>query len=501
MFNGGNTENPDLVSVQLDGDQLLFKFDERINQDDDIVQNTSGLRFYTQNAETFPSSMVKERGPRTLSAIYDLPPGVTLDDAIGGFVVAGTVVGDQPNQNDLNELDEEAIFSTTQAEVCPAAPATGETGDGSGPTEAPDLLEVDNFRRGPFTDDYEPTTCVDFTFDQVAYLNGGTRSNFHLVPLDGSDALDGSTNQTPESDEEGDIVVTVIFPGDIEPNDFARGYVDTGVVNSDPNTINSDNPANINQAGDIEPRTLTENPDLVDVERDGENSALFTFDEDLTTDDVAQNSSGLRVYFPRAEQGSTIPFASSSRVEVVDSDTLRAFYDAYPGDYTLADAVGAYVVQGAVQAAQGSRGGNNGANAFDEVLIAASPNPDLTCNDVAVTIDGRGRINGTSGDDVILGSDRDDTIKGRGGDDLICGAGGDDDISGNGGVDTIFGDAGSDTLAGGGGDDTIRGGGGGDTMAGRAGDDDLVGGQGNDTANGGPGTDACTAEETSNCER
>ena len=42
----------------------------------------------------------------------------------------------------------------------------GCTGDGSGPTKAPDLMSVGNFRRGPFTVEYEPTTCVDFVFDQ-----------------------------------------------------------------------------------------------------------------------------------------------------------------------------------------------------------------------------------------------------------------------------------------------------------------------------------------------
>lgn len=56
----------------------------------------------------------------------------------------------------------------------------------AGPTEAPDLVRIDNFRRGPYTDQFEPTTCVDFSFDQSAYLNGGTRSTFHLVPLDGA---------------------------------------------------------------------------------------------------------------------------------------------------------------------------------------------------------------------------------------------------------------------------------------------------------------------------
>lgn len=43
---------------------------------------------------------------------------------------------------------------------------------------------------------------MDFVFDPVAYLNGSNRSSIHMIPLDASDALDGSSSQTPESDVE-----------------------------------------------------------------------------------------------------------------------------------------------------------------------------------------------------------------------------------------------------------------------------------------------------------
>lgn len=377
VSNGGNTANPDLVSVTQDGDQLLFEFDEPIDRDDDVVQNTSGLRFYTASGDTYNSSVVRtvEGSSMSLRAIYDLPAGVTLDDAAGGFVIAGTVVGDEPDSNDLNELDEASpvIVENPLAVVCPAAPETGEVGDGSGVTEAPDLLAVGNFRRGPFTVDFLPTTCVDFAFDQAAYLNGGTRSNFSLVPLDASDALPGSTNQTPEDDQEGDVVVTVIFPGDLSPADYARGFVDTGVVNSDANTANAANPYNINQAANIGPNTLTENPDLEQdlnsIERGSNVYLTFVFDEPLTDDDVVQNTSGLRVYFPATSQGSTIPSAGAVKVKRINATTLRAKFKDLPEGYRLSDAVGAFVVQGTVQAAVGSRGGNDGKSAFDETFL------------------------------------------------------------------------------------------------------------------------------------
>jgi hypothetical protein len=372
----GITTNPDLLSVTQDGDQLIFEFDEPIDRDDDVIQNTSGLRFFTVNGDTYNSSVVRtvEGSSTELRAIYDLPPGVTLDDAVGGFVVAGTVVGDEPDSNDLNELDEAAplVVEAPLAAVCPEAPETGDTGAQSGPTEAPDLLEVGNFRRGPFTVDFLPTTCVDFVFDQEAYLKGSL-SDFNLVPLDGGDALPGSTNQVAEDDQEGDVVVTVIFPGALSPEAYARGFVDTGVVNSDAGSPTADNPTNINQAANIEPIVLTENPDLEQdlaaVERQSSVWLYFVFDEPLTDDDIVQNTSGLRVYFPSTSQSATIPSAGAVKVKRVNETTLRAKFKDLPEGYKLSDAVGAFVVQGSVQAAPGSQGGNDGANAFDETFL------------------------------------------------------------------------------------------------------------------------------------
>ena len=372
----GITANPDLISVTQDGDQMIFEFDEPIDRDDDVIQNTSGLRFFTANGDTYNSSVVRTVGGSStkLRAIYDLPEGVTLDDAVGGFVVAGTVVGDEPNANDLNELDEAApiIVEAPLAAVCPAAPQTGEVGDESGPTEAPDLLAVDNFRRGPFTADFEATTCVDFVFDQGAYLKGSL-SDFNLVPLSGGDALPGSTNQVAEDDQEGDVVVTVIFPGDLSPEDYARGFVDTGVVNSAEGSPTADNPTNINQAANVPPNVLTENPDLEQdleaVERQSSVWLYFVFDEPLTDDDIVRNTSGLQVYFPSTSQGATIPSAGAVKVKRVNETTLRAKFKDLPEGYKLSDAVGAFVDQGSVQAAPGSQGGNDGTNAFDETFL------------------------------------------------------------------------------------------------------------------------------------
>src|SRR5258706_10844191 len=76
-------------------------------------------------------------------------------------------------------------------------------------------------------------------------------------------------------------------------------------------------------------------------------------------------------------------------------------------------------------------------------------------------------IDGTRGDDVIVGSDGDDTIDGRGGNDFICGAAGNDSIAVEGGNSVVRGDTGDDdltasnvhsvTLVGDGGHDTLEG--------------------------------------------
>jgi RTX calcium-binding nonapeptide repeat (4 copies) len=59
---------------------------------------------------------------------------------------------------------------------------------------------------------------------------------------------------------------------------------------------------------------------------------------------------------------------------------------------------------------------------------------------VPATISGAGVINGTPGDDVIVGSSGNDVINGLGGDDLVCGGLGNDIINGGDGNDTLIGD-------------------------------------------------------------
>jgi Ca2+-binding RTX toxin-like protein len=89
------------------------------------------------------------------------------------------------------------------------------------------------------------------------------------------------------------------------------------------------------------------------------------------------------------------------------------------------------------------------------------------------TIVSSGEIEGTSGDDVIVGSNGSDEIRGLGGDDLICGRSGFDTIDGGAGNDNLGGGDKSDTLRGGSGNDRLRGGRMFDFLEGGPGDDKI----------------------------
>jgi Ca2+-binding RTX toxin-like protein len=95
-------------------------------------------------------------------------------------------------------------------------------------------------------------------------------------------------------------------------------------------------------------------------------------------------------------------------------------------------------------------------------------------------VTGSGTIQGTGGDDLILGSDGDDVIFGGGGNDIICGFRGADQLFGEGGNDLLKGLAGDDKLYGGAGNDRLEGGAGNDRVDGGAGTNILKGGAGDD---------------------
>ena len=346
-----STKHPDLVSVTKDADQFLYKFDQPLTKDD-VVQDTGGLRLYFPGSQRTQATAVDTTDDRKVlrATFKQLPEGLSLSDATGAFVTQGTVQG--KSEGATNAFDELSSLEDTGAEVCPASKNTGETGGKNGPTKAPDLMEMGNFRRGLSTAQGEPRTCVDFTFDQKTFLTGGNRSSFHLIPKKGGDALD-ATNIIPDKDVSGDTIVTVMFPGDLEPKDFARGYVDKNILSS---SGKGDGPTNVNQAAHASEDGRTKYPDLLSITRD-DDKFLFEFDQPLTQEDVVQDTGGLRLYFPETQQSQATGVEKAEGPKV-----LQATFKQLPEDVSLSDAIGGFVTQGAVQGK-----GKNASNAFDEV--------------------------------------------------------------------------------------------------------------------------------------
>lgn len=229
-------------------------------------------------------------------------------------------------------------------------------------TRAPDLVRVTDFSVGP-TVSGGPSTCVSFTFDQQVFLTGGDRTNFHLVPTDGDDAADGTSQKSNVCrDRNGDRTIVVIFKGNLNAADYARGYVDNSTVSSN---AQGNAPTNVPQSEDIRPNTNTVNPDLVSVTVNCRRQvAFYRFDEALAQEDVIQDTSGLRLYFNGTKR------ASAQKVEKTGNKKLlkASFKGGLPQGRTIGDAKGAFVTAGTVVGGQapGGPGGENG-NAFDEV--------------------------------------------------------------------------------------------------------------------------------------
>jgi Ca2+-binding RTX toxin-like protein len=169
-----------------------------------------------------------------------------------------------------------------------------------------------------------------------------------------------------------------------------------------------------------------------------------------------------------------------------DGGTLRVYAD---GDFTYTPAAGTNLTAAGLHDQFGYRLLDDGKTAEATVHLYSDD----------------ARVNGTVGDELIDlsgtttsvlvdGSAGNDTILGGSGDDVIDGGTGNDSISGGAGDDTIYGGAGNDTIDGGAGDDVIYGGAGNDVIDGGAGDDTIYGGSGNDTVSGGLGSDLLIVE-------
>ena len=121
-------------------------------------------------------------------------------------------------------------------------------------------------------------------------------------------------------------------------------------------------------------------------------------------------------------------------------------------------------------------------------------------NDLIIALEGNDRIAGLNGDDCIVGGPGTDQISGDNGNDAIDAGEGNDHVAGGNGNEVITGGSGNDTMDGANGIDQITGGPGNDIMTGGNGNDSLQGDGGTDTAVGGAGSDTCSAETKTQCE-
>ena len=92
----------------------------------------------------------------------------------------------------------------------------------------------------------------------------------------------------------------------------------------------------------------------------------------------------------------------------------------------------------------------------------------------------RQHVQGTNGNDILIGSGGSETLSGGNGHDRLTGGAGHDRLLGGNGNDQLYGGGGKDMLDGGAGNDKVLGGGGADTFIFDLGNDKLVGGKGRD---------------------
>lgn len=131
----------------------------------------------------------------------------------------------------------------------------------------------------------------------------------------------------------------------------------------------------------------------------------------------------------------------------------------------------------------------------DDLIVGSAAGDEIYGNG------GNDTLHGAGGDDLIKGRSGDDTILGGDGDDRIWGGKDNDRIEGGAGNDSLYGDdlnsdQGNDVMYGGDGNDLLKGRGGNDMLFGDAGDDTISGGEGSDTIHGGAGDDLLYGDDT-----
>jgi hypothetical protein len=261
----------------------------------------------------------------------------------------------------------------------------------AGRTDAPDVISVGNFRNNETAS--PSATLVDFTFDENAFVVN--EAGFELITPSGQEiqciAVDNTaTGETGDFQGDGTTTITVScenedLDGDnvadpITAADVARGVVLEGTVTSDDAATTgvvegTTNPLQVTDANDGGATTL---PDLVSVVINDDNTVTFTFDENVTVENIG----GFQVY----DRDGTEFQGTAAATDTDDDDNVVIVQ--FAGE-NLDTVTGASVDEGAVR--ETGTGGNR-LNEEDEVGVSSATvasgftvGPDLT--DVTRTVE------------------------------------------------------------------------------------------------------------------
>jgi Ca2+-binding RTX toxin-like protein len=331
----------------------------------------------------------------------------------------------------------------------------------------------------------------------VYYTNGndGLDEGFHIYPSlpDGAQIEDGSTAVHSVED-----AGTIAIPAN-------TGFGIYSCIEAPLWKINSESVASTS---------------IKDLSTAGEGWVLLPMSEDDPSTSLASYDSIIESYWSQEEDG----FSFSASNMFTDLNNIELEEDYYMLWVKLTAAAATEVEEVVLEDCQGEAtiyvnddnkivGGDHDGEEFEGVLEGTSG------DDIIVGTDEGESINGGNGDDRICGKGGVDSLNGGNGDDIIYGGDGTDEITGGNNDDILFGGDGNDfitggndidLLFGGAGDDIMSGGNHNDTLCGEIGDDDISGGNdddrldgsvGSDELNGSTGIDSCGNGETvASCE-
>ncbi|MGQ5517537.1 dockerin type I domain-containing protein [Halococcus saccharolyticus] len=353
VSNDGNSVDPDLVNVTVNEttNSLVYAFDEPVSANSD-----GGFQVYAENTTQYDGNVATDSlaTPRLVNVSFD---SIDVSAAVGASVTQGTV-SNQTDSDRTNSPDEVVVSNESAPEFsrCGDGGTTdmGDGGNADGPTQAPDLVGIDNFtyREKPGAESCQ--TLVEFDFDEPVDTQGGP-GNFQLVTLD-STIEDG--NGEIVGSREDTTSLTVPFPGRIDPDTIARGFVDANTVQR---LGEGDVTLNPKQAAAINDDGTTATPDIVSItESDAPgNALLFEFDEEISE---VGDTSGFNFYDANGTE--------TDAQEVATTDDPRVLSVAFEPTDPVSTAVGGSADANAATGTDTAREDGD-KNKPDEALVTA----------------------------------------------------------------------------------------------------------------------------------